>query len=148
MEPLELNAGRFHLRPLRHDDRVDDVPALTKAHGRGVYPEYFEDAEADWAADRAYRWAVAEQTKIDLLAEVTVTLVGEDRAEVAIRTAGDPASVVEVDDPTLPEVTIADAADTAKQVVGRWVRDFLGREPIAPRPYPGHQGQERPVDER
>ena len=47
MEPMEINAGRFHLRPLRQDGRVDDAPALTVAHGRGVYPEYFEDAAAD-----------------------------------------------------------------------------------------------------
>lgn len=148
MEPMELNAGRFHLRPLRNDDRVDDTPALTKAHGRGVYPEYFEDAAKDWAEDRAYRWAVAEQTNIDLVAEVTVTLVGDDQAEVVIHTAGDPQRVIEVDDPTLTEVTVADAADTAKQVVDRWIREYLGREPIAPRPYPGHQGQERPVDKQ
>lgn len=148
MEPMELNAGRFHLRPLRQDGRVDDAPALTVAHGRGVYPEYFEDAAADWENDRVYRWAVAEQTNIELLAEVAVTLVGDDRAEVVIHVAGDPDRVVEVDDPTLEPVTVADAADAAKHVVGRWIGGYLGRTPIAPRPFPDHQGQPRPVDER
>ena len=148
MEPMELNAGRFHLRPLRLDGRVDDAPALALAPGRAVYPEYFEVAAADWAADRVYRWAVAEQTNIDLLAEVTVTLVGDDGAEVVIHVAGDPNRVVEVDDPTLAPVTVSDAADAAKQVVGRWIEGFLGRTPLAPRPFPGHQGQTRPVDER
>ena len=74
--------------------------------------------------------------------------VGDDRAEVVIHVAGDPDRVVEVDDPTLEPVTVADAADAAKHVVGRWIEGYLGRTPIAPRPFPGHQGQPRPVDER
>ena len=148
MEPMEINAGRFHLRPLRQDGRVDDAPALTIAHGRGVYPEYFEDAAADWENDRVYRWAVAEQTNIELLAEVAVTPVGDDAAEVAICVAGDPERVVEVGDPAQEPVTVADAADAAKQAVGRWIEGHLGRVAVAPRPFPGHQGQPRPVDER
>ena len=83
-----------------------------------------------------------------MLAEVAVTLVGDDGAEVVIQAAGDPERVVEVDDPSLEPVTVADAADAAKQVVGRWIEQHLGRTPMAPRPFPGHQGQERPVDER
>lgn len=148
MDPMELNAGRFHLRPLRRDGRVDDGPALTVAHGRAVTEEYFEGAADDWEADRVYRWAVAEQTSIELLAEVAVSLIGDDGAEVVIHVAGDPASVVEVDDPSLAPVTVADAADSAKDVVGRWIQEYLGRTPMAPRPFPGHQGQQRPVDGR
>lgn len=146
MEPIELNAGRFHLRPLRHDDRVDDIPALSRAHGRGVYPEYFADAAADWAADRAYRWAVAEGTRVELLAELTVTPVGEDQAEIAVRAAGDPARVIEVDDPALPEVTVAEACAAAKEAATGWVERSLGRAAVAPRPYPAHPGDSRPVD--
>ena len=31
MEPMQLNGGRFYLRPLSADDRINDVPALTLA---------------------------------------------------------------------------------------------------------------------
>ncbi|WP_448852047.1 hypothetical protein [Corynebacterium sp. 335C] len=129
MEPLELNAGRFHLRPLRHDGRVDDVPALRLVHGDDVDASHVERAAADWAADRAYRWAVAEQTHVDLVAEAAVTLVdGDGSAVVEVLPAGDAARVIPVDDPDVEPVTVGDACRAARDVVTRFAQGALGRQ--------------------
>ncbi|MBV7295573.1 hypothetical protein KRX51_06535 [Corynebacterium sp. TAE3-ERU12] len=145
MDPIELNAGRFYLRPLRHDERVDDTVALGKAHGRAVTEEYIADAHADFAAGRVFRWAVCEQADVELIGEVIVTPVDEDEAEIVVYAAGDPKRVIENDDPTVEPVTVSEGCTAAKDTVRRWVEQSLGRKAVAPRPYPGRQGESRPV---
>lgn len=124
---MELNAGRFHLRPLRHDDRVSDLPALAEVHGAPVYEDYITSATDAWEKDSAYHWAVAEQTCIDLVAEIVVTLHGEDGATVDVRPAGSSGTLIEVQDETLVPVTIGDACVMAEGVVKRWVNGALRR---------------------
>lgn len=122
---MELNAGRFHLRPLRRDSRVDDVPALLRVGGRKLDEGFITKAAADWEADRAYRWAVAEQTNVELAAVAELLLDG-DTATVAVHPAGDPARVLEVDDPAVVEVTVGDACGAARDVVTRFAEQTLG----------------------
>jgi len=69
MDPVEINAGRFYLRALRHDGRVDDLPAVREFEP-GAGPEYVERRDAGWAAGELYSWAVCAQTDVELLAEV------------------------------------------------------------------------------
>ena len=70
MEPVEINGGRWYLRALRCDDRVDDRPALADL---GVTDGgYVDDAADAWADDTRYTWAVCEPTTGELLAEVTL----------------------------------------------------------------------------
>ena len=70
MDPVEINAGRWYLRGLRADDRIDDRPALADL---GVTdPEYVVRSDARWAADSRYSWAVCEPSTGELLAEVTL----------------------------------------------------------------------------
>lgn len=129
MDPLELNAGRFHLRPLRHDSRVDDVPALRLVHGDSADAGHVDRAAADWAADRVYRWAVAEQTHVDLVAEASVTPVDGPggAAIVEILPAGDVDRIIPVDDPDVEPVTVGDACRAARDVVTRFAEEALGR---------------------
>ncbi|HEX3792300.1 MAG TPA: GNAT family N-acetyltransferase [Pseudonocardiaceae bacterium] len=85
MEPVEINAGRYYLRLLRADDRIDDRPALLAAcadadlarwitGGRPadltVAGEYVRDREDGWQADLGCCWAVAEPTTGALIGEV------------------------------------------------------------------------------
>lgn len=127
MHPMELNAGRFHLRPLRHDGRVSDLPALAAVHGADVGETYIADAADAWETDRAYHWAIAEQTCIDLVAEIVVTPHSEDEASVEVRPAGPADTLIEVQDETLVPVTIGDACVSAEGVVKRWTEGALRR---------------------
>ncbi|MDO4610543.1 hypothetical protein [Corynebacterium sp.] len=130
MDPLELNAGRFHLRPLRHDSRVDDVPALRLVHGGDADAGHVDRAAADWAADRVYRWAVAEQTHVDLVAEASVTPVdgpGGSAAIVEVLPAGDVDRIIPVDDPDVEPVTVGEACRAARDVVTRFAQEALER---------------------
>lgn len=68
MQPVEINAGRWYLRALRADDRVDDRPALTELGERD--PGYVAHSAAAWAGDTGYTWAVCEPTTGEMLAEV------------------------------------------------------------------------------
>ena len=70
MQPVEINAGRWYLRALRADDRVDDRPALAELGERD--PGYVARSAARWADDTGYAWAVCEPTTGELLAEVCV----------------------------------------------------------------------------
>lgn len=136
MHHMELNAGRFHLRPLRHDSRVSDLPALAHVHGAPVTPEYIEDADTAWENDTAYHWAAAEQTCIDLVSEIVVTPVGEDEATVEIRPAGPADTLIEVQDETLVPVTVGDACEMAGAVVKRWTEGALRRTVTVITPQP------------
>ena len=70
MQPVEINAGRWYLRALRADDRVDDRPALADLGEHD--PGYVARSAAAWADDTGYGWAVCEPTTGELLAEVHV----------------------------------------------------------------------------
>ncbi|NUS42234.1 MAG: hypothetical protein HOQ24_00835 [Mycobacteriaceae bacterium] len=75
MEPVEINAGRWYLRALRSDERVDDRPAL--ADGGITDPDYIARRSAGWADETALSWAVCEPTTGELLAEI-VLIPGPD----------------------------------------------------------------------
>jgi hypothetical protein len=67
LDPVEINAGRWYLRGLRADSRIDDHPALVDL---GVIdPDHIARR---WSADTGYSWAVCEVTTGELLAEVTL----------------------------------------------------------------------------
>ncbi|HOB48228.1 MAG TPA: hypothetical protein PKK01_02780 [Mycobacterium sp.] len=70
MEPVEINAGRWYLRALRADERIDDRPALADLGESDK--SYVSDSLAGWAADSSYSWAVCEPTTGELVAEVTL----------------------------------------------------------------------------
>lgn len=85
MEPVEINAGRFCLRSLRMDDRIDDRaavvdgfadPGLTRwADGMRVPDlrsagEYIAARQRDWADERRFSWAVADQLDPGLIGVV------------------------------------------------------------------------------
>ena len=85
MEPVEINAGRWYLRALRADERIDDRPALADLGASDgdcadeicvgeicVDEQYVEHSLAGWAADSSYSWAVCEPTTGELVAEVTL----------------------------------------------------------------------------
>lgn len=75
MEPVEINAGRWYLRALRADDRVDDTPALRAA---GITdPEYVRTREEQWAADEVYSWAVCVPETGEMVAEVRLNPDGQ-----------------------------------------------------------------------
>ena len=143
MEPMEVNAGRFYCRPLRHDSRVDDAPALTAllstpalfdAVATGQPPESIEDfltaAIADWETDRVYRFAVAEQTNVALIAVATVVPF-ETTARVSVVPVGDSSRVLPNDDEVLEKVTVADGVSAAHQALSRWAEGFLGKQVVA-----------------
>ncbi|MFT4201791.1 hypothetical protein [Gordonia sp. (in: high G+C Gram-positive bacteria)] len=75
MEPVEINAGAWYLRALRADERVSDVPALTDL---GITdPVAFVDAaDAGWAEESRYTWAVCEPTTGELLSLITADAGG------------------------------------------------------------------------
>jgi hypothetical protein len=79
MEPIEVNAGRWYLRALRADDRVDDRPAL--AAGGITDPDYVARRAGQWADETHLSWAVCEPTTGELLAEIGVT--SEDSTDTA-----------------------------------------------------------------
>ncbi len=70
MEPVEINAGAWYLRALRADDRVDDRPALADLGEHRA--DYVSQANARWASETLFTWAVCEPTTGELLAEVTL----------------------------------------------------------------------------
>ncbi|MFL6145788.1 MAG: GNAT family N-acetyltransferase [Labedaea sp.] len=85
MEPVEINLGRYYLRALRADDRLDDRQAVvenfTDPDTRRWVPGYrindLADAGAyiarragEWASDVRYSWAVADPVTGELLGEV------------------------------------------------------------------------------
>lgn len=95
MEPIEVNAGRWYLRALRADERVDDRPALLTMADDADSRAYtglrrvvdletagarVAQSAAGWAADTRYAWAVAEPTTGEMLAEVMLRDVHLDEA--------------------------------------------------------------------
>jgi len=76
MDPVEINAGQWYLRPLRTDSRIDDRAAL--ADLGELDPDYVAHSAAQWSADTSYSWAVCEVATGELLAEVALNpLTGE-----------------------------------------------------------------------
>lgn len=75
MEPVELNGGRFYLRPITVNDRINDVPALTlvaqatPAAATTPTPDIATTRRQQWLSGTALSWAVCEQTQVELLAE-------------------------------------------------------------------------------
>ena len=134
MEPMEVNAGRFYCRPLRHDSRVDDAPVTSRILGlanQDAVAKFLISSTADWESDTAYRFAVAEQTNVEMLALLTVTAVGEDRVTVEVLADGDLDRVLPNDDMVLQKVTVGDGVKAAKEAVHRWVEGFLGKKVVA-----------------
>lgn len=75
MEPVEINAGRWYLRALRADDRVDDTPALRAA---GIAdPDYVAARRAQWAGDEVYSWAVCVPETGEMVAEIRLSPDGD-----------------------------------------------------------------------
>lgn len=147
MEPVELNAGRFYLRQLSGNDRIDDVPALSVVRRHlghaSVDPNIIHLRQVQWQTGSCFSWAVCEQTRVELLAEAL--LIPEDgvlldptddhgehdhttratRATIEVRPAGDPARILP-NDPVLEPKTVADAVAEASAVISRWAQDYLG----------------------
>ena len=84
MEPVEINAGRYYLRQLRADDRIDDRPSILDAFTDPISRRWISHRITDlagageyvalrarqWADDERYSWAVADQNTGELLGEV------------------------------------------------------------------------------
>ncbi len=71
MDPVEINAGAWYLRPMRADKLMDDRPALADM---GVHdPDYVARCATGWKQDIKYTWAVSEPTTGELVAEATLT---------------------------------------------------------------------------
>ena len=80
VEPMEINAGQYYLRALRHDERVDDLPAICE-HDPAADAGYVERRTVGWAGEDLFSWAVCAQTDVDLLAQVDC-VVGDGVARV------------------------------------------------------------------
>lgn len=116
---MELNGGRFYLRPLHDDDRIDDRPALSAISDDPA--ALIAEARAGWASERVFTWAVCEQTNVEMLA-----LARYDGTNITVTSIGDPQRVLP-NDPVLPQKTVADAVAAGEETVERWVHGFLQR---------------------
>ncbi|GAA3461294.1 GNAT family N-acetyltransferase [Saccharothrix longispora] len=80
MEAVEINAGEFYLRGLRHDDRVDDRVPLV---GGGLVTDldaaaaHVAERTRQWHADESCSWAVCDQLTGAAVGEVVLTARGE-----------------------------------------------------------------------
>ncbi|APT84148.1 hypothetical protein [Corynebacterium aquilae] len=141
MEPMEINGGRFYVRPLHDDDRIDDRPALSVVFDQPVeqLADTVATARADWAANTRLTWAVCEQTSVELLALAELVLPAgfvapEERdsdyvppsepACLCVSPAGDTERVLP-NDPVLTPKTVGDAAKEGRETVRRWAEGFL-----------------------
>jgi RimJ/RimL family protein N-acetyltransferase len=79
MDPIEINAGTAYLRQLRADDLLDDRDTL-RANGYEDPDAYIATRAADWQADTAYVWAIAEPATGALLGEVGLVELHEGTA--------------------------------------------------------------------
>lgn len=84
VEPVEINAGKYYLRQLRADDRIDDRPSILDAFADPVSRRWINHRIVDlagagdyvalrakqWADDERCSWAVADQNTGELLGEV------------------------------------------------------------------------------
>lgn len=82
---MQLNGGRFYLRPLSADDRINDVPALrlaadwadhssdksaqSSSSNSAIDESFIELRRNQWLTGTALSWAVCEQTQVEMLAE-------------------------------------------------------------------------------
>ncbi|GAC69782.1 hypothetical protein [Gordonia soli] len=73
MQAVEINAGTWYLRALRADDRISDVPALSDL-GIDDPNSFVVAADAGWATESRFVWAVCIPTTGELIA-----LIGVDR---------------------------------------------------------------------
>jgi RimJ/RimL family protein N-acetyltransferase len=93
VEPVEINAGKYYLRALRADDRVDDRPAvlagLTDPLSRQFLShlrvttmdeagEYIARRMKQWSDETRCSWAVADPLTGDLLGEVLLKDIDRD----------------------------------------------------------------------
>lgn len=122
MEPMDLNGGRFYARKLAADDRINDLPALTRALGQPVTADAVSRSHRAWAQDTEYTWAICEQTSVDMLA---LARLNPETATLEVLPIGDPATPVP-NDPMLTQVTIADAVEQGEATIRRWAAGFLG----------------------
>ncbi|GAA3048388.1 hypothetical protein GCM10010528_29500 [Gordonia defluvii] len=70
MEAVEINAGSWYLRALRDDDRLSDVPALSDL-GIADPAAFVVAADAGWADETRFTWAVCEPTTGELMSLIT-----------------------------------------------------------------------------
>ncbi len=70
MEAVEINAGAWYLRALRNDERVSDVPALADL-GIDDPAAFVAAADAGWADETRFSWAVCEPTTGELMSLIT-----------------------------------------------------------------------------
>jgi len=87
MRAVEINAGAWYLRALRHDDRLSDVPALTAlgvpdpvayVTGAEDHRAGASDAEAEAEAQRCV-WGVCIPTTGEVIALIGVDTAGRLR---------------------------------------------------------------------
>lgn len=113
---MELNGGRFYLRPLHDDDRIDDRPALSAISDDPA--ALIAEARAGWASERVFTWAVCEQTNVEMLA------LARYDGTVKVTPIGDPQRILP-NDPVLPQKTVADAVVAGEETVTRWAESFF-----------------------
>ena len=116
MDVMELNGGRFYLRPLHDDDRIDDRPALKKLR---VNPDDFISM-ARISLDR-YCWAICEQTSVEMVA---LGVYDHALGDIVTHPIGDPNRVLP-NDPVLPPKSVQDAADDGLEIISRWVDSYF-----------------------
>ena len=116
MDVMELNGGRFYLRPLHDDERIDDRPALKKLR---VNPDDFISM-ARISLDR-YCWAICEQTSVEMVA---LGVYDHALGDIVTHPIGDPNRVLP-NDPVLPPKTVQDAADDGLEIISRWVDSYF-----------------------
>ncbi|AZA09861.1 hypothetical protein CPPEL_08790 [Corynebacterium pseudopelargi] len=126
---MEINGGRFYVRPLHDDDRIDDRPALSQI----PLPEHLQDfspelSRKQWEEDTRYTWAACEQTSVDMVALVVLDLE-HTPATISAYCVGDPDRVLP-NDPVLVRKTVADGAKEGAATVERWAKGYLGIEQI------------------
>lgn len=131
---MEINGGRFYVRPLHDDDRIDDRPALQAISDLPAELAQLSPAtsRADWEQDTRYVWASCEQTSVDMVALVVLDLHA-DATTATLRAfpVGDPERVLP-HDPALVAKTVADAATEGAGTVRRWAEGMLGRTVAQP----------------
>ena len=116
MDVIELNGGRFYLRPLHDDDRIDDRPALSTIKAD---PDEFIRTARD--SDHLYCWAICEQTSAEMIA---LGIYDHNTAEISVLGIGDLTRILP-NDPVLPQKTVADAVAAGREVISRWVTAAL-----------------------
>lgn len=112
MDVIELNGGRFYLRPLHDDDRIDDRPALSMITDD---PDGFIRSARN--SDHLYCWAICEQTSVEMIA---LGSYDHNTTKISVTGIGDLTRILP-NDPVLPQKTVADAVAAGREVISRWV---------------------------